>query len=289
MNRTAAALFALSLTLLGCRAQSPTDAAAQGSGQPASAAAAAASTAAPVATATPSPAAIQRNGAVGGSGRSVKERNASYEFDYSYPAAAGAIPGVKAWLDADLAKQKAELADDARQGQADARESGFGFNPYGYSGAWSVVTELPGWLSLSGSMWSFSGGAHGNPWSQALLWDKGANVRRAPLDLFTSPQALSRAIRAPFCDQLDKERAKRRETKIDRNSGDPFDACIDPVKSVIILGSSNRQQFNRIGVLVDPYEAGPYVEGTYDISIPVTAAVIAAVKPQYRAAFAPGR
>lgn len=68
-----------------------------------------------------------------------------------------------------------------------------------------------------------------------------------------------------------------------------FDACIDPVDSTVILGSADKQHFTRIGVLVDPYEAGPYVEGNYEVTVPVTAAVLKAVKPEYRAAFALGR
>ena len=54
----------------------------------------------------------------------------------------------------------------------------------------------------------------------------------------------------------------------------------------MILGSSNRKTFTRIGILVAPYSAGPFAEGTYEVTVPVTPAIIAAVKPQYRASFA---
>jgi hypothetical protein len=152
-----------------------------------------------------------------------------------------------------------------------------------------VVTDLPGWLSLTASRWEFTGGAHGNPWTEAMLWDKAAGARRAAADLFLSKAALSSAIRLPFCDRLDKERAKRREAPVNRNSGDMFDECIDPVESTVILGSADRQHFTRIGVLVDPYEAGPYAEGGYEVTLPVTPAVLKAVRPEYRSLFAPGK
>ena len=45
----------------------------------------------------------------------------------------------------------------------------------------------------------------------------------------------------------------------------------------------------QIGVLIGPYEAGPYVEGGYEVTLPVTAEVLAVVKPEYRASFAAGR
>ncbi len=35
----------------------------------------------------------------------------------------------------------------------------------------------------------------------------------------------------------------------------------------------------------DPYVAGPYAEGDYDIALPVTQAVIEALKPAYRSSF----
>jgi len=57
----------------------------------------------------------------------------------------------------------------------------------------------------------------------------------------------------------------------------------------VILGSADKQHFTRIGVLIDPYAAGPYAEGGYEVTLPVTPAVLRAVKPEYRALFAHGR
>jgi len=221
--------------------------------------------------------------------RKTEERTNSFEFDYSYPAEAAAIPALAAELEADLAKQRRELVAAAREGQVAAKESGFPFNPYSYSAGWSVVTELPGWLSLSAGASTYTGGAHPNHWSQALLWDKAAGQSRRATDLFTSRGALAAAIRDPFCKALNRERAARRGEPIDPNSDDMFDQCVDPTESTVILGSSNKQQFDRIGILIAPYEAGPYAEGDYEITLPVTKAVLAAVKPQYRSVFALGR
>jgi hypothetical protein len=118
----------------------------------------------------------------------------------------------------------------------------------------------------------------------ALLWDRHAEAARKPIDLFTSKEALSKAIRTSFCAALDKERVKKRGGPIDK-SDEMFSECIDPVEQVVILGSTNRQTFDRIGLLVPPYNAGPYAEGSYEVTVPVTGAVMAALKPQYRASF----
>jgi len=236
--------------------------------------------------AAPAPAAAASVGASAAKARKVEISNELMEFDYSYPALA--IPALKAILDADLEKQKAITEQGGRELHDAARQAGENRPSmvYSHSTDWKVVTELPGWLSLSADRWEFTGGAHGNPWTETLLWDKTANVRRTPLDLFASKAGFTAAIGKPFCDELDRQRTEKREAPVNRESGDWFDACIDPTNSTVILGSSDRKHFDRIGVLVDPYEAGPYVEGSYEVTLPVTQQVIAAVKPEYRKFFA---
>ena len=219
----------------------------------------------------------------------VKQATANFEFSYEYPAAVAAQPALARALNADLARQRRELADGARAARADAKGSTYPFMAYGFSATWQVVTELPGWLSLSENFWSFSGGAHGNPGFDSLLWDKAQQKRRAMLDLFTSKAALSTAIRAPFCAALNAQRAEKRGSPVDPSSTSEFDTCIDPVAEVLILGSTDHRHFDRLGILIAPYEAGPYAEGEYEVSLPVTPAVIAAVEPQYRALFGIGK
>jgi hypothetical protein len=64
-----------------------------------------------------------------------------------------------------------------------------------------------------------------------------------------------------------------------------FEECIDPAEQTVILGSSNGKAFDRIGVLVSPYAAGPYAEGSYEVTVPVTAKALAAIKPEFRNSF----
>lgn len=215
----------------------------------------------------------------------VKDANELFEFEYAWPAAAGAIPALRDEFDAEIAKEKSELAQTAREGRQAAKENGFEFHAYDYWKEWQVVTDLPGWLSLSANIHSYEGGAHPNSNFDSLIWDRQANRRRAAAELFASPAALSRAIRADFCREIDRQRKDKRGEEWE--AGGSFTECIDPVENgSIILGSSNRKAFDRIGILVPPYNAGPYVEGSYEVTLPVTPAILAAVKPEYRATFA---
>lgn len=277
--RHLAALVLLGLALSGCEqnASAPTakgSAATSPAGPPAR----------PSAFATAqAPAAIP---AAAGGARTVSEQNDLYAFDYAYPAEAGALPALKALLDAELDRERAKLIASAKKGKAEAGQGGFPYHAYYRATGWQVVTDLPDWLSLSAVIESYEGGAHPNHWSGSLLWDKAQAKRRAPLDLFISKKAFSRALQAEFCAAIDRQRAEKRGEKIDRASGDMFTECIDPAEQTVILGSSNRRTFDRIGLLVAPYEAGPYVEGAYEATLPVTQAVLAAVRPEYRASFA---
>jgi hypothetical protein len=209
-----------------------------------------------------------------------------YEFNYAYPAQAAAIPALAGWFKLDAAKHKRGLIVEAKQGQAEAKADKRTWYPYGHSTKWAVVTDLPGWLSLSAERWESMGGAHPNPWQEGLVWDKQTGTRHRGTDFFLSHTALSAAIRVPFCAALNRQRAEKRGEPVDPQSKDPFDACIDPAAQTVILGSTDKQHFTRIGVLVDPYNAGPYVEGNYEVTLPVTPAVLKAIKPQYRSAFA---
>ena len=221
--------------------------------------------------------------ASGGGASAVKESSDLFEFDYSYPAAAGRIPALKAWLDTERTKARAQLIEDATTGRAEAKESGFDYHAYAFGREWQKVSEVPRFLSLSAQIYDYSGGAHPNHGYDSLLFDKQAGARLAPLALFASNAAFDAVIQKPFCALLDKERSKRRGEPV-ADDGSPFNDCIKPSEQTVILGSSNGQTFDKVGVLVGPYAAGSYAEGDYEFTLPVTAALLKVVKAEYREA-----
>lgn len=209
------------------------------------------------------------------------------EFAYSWPAAVSAIPALverfSAERDKALTEQKAEwneaLTEFAGQGciSCTSRE---------FSKEWKVVADLPRYLSLSADMYFYTGGGHGNSDFDALVWDREARAVFAPAAMFRSEEDLQAALHAPWCKALNAERTKRLDADYDDDGMFP---CPDIAQLTLLLGSSNKQTFNRIGLLAAPYVAGSYAEGPYEITLPVTPAVLAAVKPEYKSAFALGK
>ena len=242
---------------------------------------------APTATPTPSPAAsaTATAAATANGARTVAEETDAFLFDYSYPAEAGRIPELAALLDARLARNREELAGDATEARQEARSNGFPYNKHSFNSEWEVVADLPGWLSLSEQISTYTGGAHGNYTMRSLVWDKEAGKALEGIALFVSPEALGEALGDKFCDGLDRERARRRGAPVPEGSDETFDQCPGLDEIEVLVGSSNRRVFNRLTLYAGPYVAGPYVEGAYEVDLNVDRAILDAVKPEYRAAF----
>jgi hypothetical protein len=221
-------------------------------------------------------------GAANASAETIK--TADYTFNYSYPAEAAAIPRLRASLETEKKAMRARTARDAAAARRDAAASSFPFNPYDQDKTWKVVTDTPRFLSLSYAAYSFTGGAHGNPSSGALVWDKARGVRLDPKAVFTSTAALGRVVAPTYCARLKAERARRLAPY--KDTGDLFSKCPPLTDLTLLLGSTDRQRVNRIGLIADPYVAGSYAEGAYEVTLPVTPAILATVKPAYRTAFA---
>lgn len=230
---------------------------------------------------TPAPAAPR---AATAQASTVETKTPDYSFTYRYPAAAAAIPALKSWLDADRAAIRAEVARDSAAFRRETTANDFPFRQYESSTVWKVVTETPRLLSLSAEIYEYTGGAHGSPGFRATVWDKANERRVAPEAMFTSGSAIQAAVGDAFCKALDRERARRRGAPVVRGS-DSFSTCPRVADATLILGSSDRRTIDRIGFLVGPYVAGPYAEGSYDLTLPVTPAVLNAVRADYRDAF----
>ena len=210
-------------------------------------------------------------------------RNAGgLEFSYVWPAEAVAIPALdlKLYTDAkaNLAKAQKYASEDERLRTSENRDFG-----HYYSMTWSSAGQSARLLSLEGTLETYTGGAHPAHGSQALLWDRRLNRAIGVASLFVKSGSFPAMTRATYCKALDAERAQRREgEKLD---GD-FGAC--PKYSELKIAPFDNDgdgRFDRIHFVAEEYVAGPYVEGPYETPLPVTAQLIAALKPEYRSSF----
>lgn len=213
------------------------------------------------------------------------------DFAYRWPAEVTAIAPLAARL---AAEREQLLADQKSEWRASLEEFAgqdcAGCMTRDFQKTWEVVTNLPRFLSLSVDVYEYSGGAHGNYYTDALVWDRQAKAPVMPEDMFRSPAALQDALGAEWCKALKAERIKRLGAETSQMIEDDGIFPCPPIADLAVLvGSSNKRRFNRIGLIASPYVAGSYAEGPYEVTLPVTPKVLAAVKPEYKAAFALGR
>lgn len=217
--------------------------------------------------------------------RNVSVSTDDFEFAYAYPASAAAIPELRERLEKRLAEARSSLEKDAAEAKADAEANDFPYRAYSSMTKWEQVADIPGWLSMSAEYTSYTGGAHGNLGYGSMVWDKTGKRWLEPEELFRSPVSLENAVASRFCAELDRQREKRRGQKVDKSNSDFFSDCPRIDELTVLLGSSNGQTFDRIGLIAAPYVAGPWAEGSYEITVPVNTSVMDAVKHEYETAF----
>ena len=216
----------------------------------------------------------------------VKESNDLIEFAYSYPKEAAAIPELAGALDSDRSARREALVAAAQRDKAAAEKGDFPYRPHSHLQAWQRVTGTPRFLSLSAEIDSYAGGAHGMESFDTLIWDRNRRKQLKPLDLFESGEAFDAAIRDPFCAGIQRAKAAK-GIMADETPDGPFSKCPPASAQTVWLGSSDGRFLDRMTIAIGPYEIGPYAEGSYRINVPVTGALVKAVKDEFARDFLP--
>lgn len=216
---------------------------------------------------------------------SQSDKSELLEFAYSYPAQAAAIPALVDKFRKAMESSKADALKMAREDSASAKTSGYPFRPHSLETEWTVAANTPRFLSLRSQTYVYSGGAHGMTGYDVVLWDKARQRETSVKALMTSPTAFAAAIRDRFCAELDKQRAEKRGEPVVAGD-DEFTKCIDPMEQVLVPTSKDGKLIDSMTVIIGPYSAGPYAEGTYEVTLPVDAAMRKAIKTEYQDAFA---
>jgi hypothetical protein len=218
--------------------------------------------------------------------RTASGSEVARQFRYTWPAEVAAVPALVRRFTAERAEMLADQKSDFVEGLSFADAEGcFGCNR-DLAREWAVTADTPRFLVLSGSLYIYSGGAHGNTGFEALVWDRKAKKAFDSRRLFRSKPALQAALGEGWCAGLKAERrAKMGEETSATIEEDGIFPCPPIAELQIYPASSDGQRFDRIDLLAAPYVAGSYAEGVYEVTLPVTPEVLAAVRPQYKAAF----
>jgi len=211
----------------------------------------------------------------------VRESNDLIEFAYAYPREAATVPDLAGWLDNDRATRRDALIAAAGRDKAAAEKAGFPYRKHSHLQTWQRVSNTPRFLSLSAEIQTYTGGAHGMTSFATLLWDRNRAKRLQPLDLFTSGEAFDAAIREPFCAAI--KRAKAAKGIVREEAADsPFAGCPPASAQTVWIGSSDGRYLDRMTIAIAPYEIGPFAEGSYRVNVPMTGAVVAAAKDEFK-------
>ena len=211
----------------------------------------------------------------------VHHKSAVLDFEYRWPSQASAIPGLRRQLVARMNHDRARYAKMATIDRRERADHKFPFFPYSFSRVLHFGGQSSRLASFADERNVFTGGAHGNPSTRSLLWDLRLAKSVAFTDLFAaSPKAI---LQPGYCTLL---AAQRREKNGTDSVQSIWEQCPNPLKQSVIPEDKDRNgRFDTINVTANPYNVGSYAEGYYIVMLPVTPALLKALKPQYRASF----
>lgn len=209
----------------------------------------------------------------------LKSNSANLQYSWRVPPEVGVEPKLfdmmRGKAEAGLAAGRATADRDA----AEAKKSGFPVHQYADLSVWTVAADTPRLLALTGQIYGYTGGAHGNTGYDSVIWDRKLGKPIGAADLFTD-RAKARAIIEPLvCKALDKERAERRGGA---KSSPEFEKCPPLTQATVVPYGGFGPVAYQLRAIFAPYVAGPYVEGSYEITIPWPDAVKPLVRPEYR-------
>lgn len=212
----------------------------------------------------------------------VSEDNDRIDYELTIPAEAAALPKLKARLTREAQEARAstlaEQADTARE-SPDASNMTFGMQHN-----WRTVGQTDRLLSLILDVSGYTGGAHGSAGTAPLLWDTETD-REVPLASLLTDRATALAtIRQPYCRALEKERINKRGEALP-DDGTLFTQCPTFDDLTIAPAGNVGGKFSRILVIADPYVAGTWAEGSYEVELVIPKAMIPFIAAPWKPSF----
>lgn len=215
---------------------------------------------------------------------SFNEENDLIDFHFGWPAEAAAVPQLVVRFQQEMAKAKASLIKGAEEDKSFREKEKFDFHGHMSSTQYETAGQSDRLLSLRAEAGSYTGGAHGNSGTVALLWDRQGGKEIKNTDLFAEAGNRDRLLTQRWCDALNKAREEKRGEPVGGEGF--FDECpkLDEI-AIIPTDKDGNGKFERLVLVASPYVAGSYAEGSYEIELRVTQDLLAALRSEYRPSF----
>jgi hypothetical protein len=216
-----------------------------------------------------------------GEARTIERESAELAFTYRWPEFTPPLPRLAARLAEDAGDEHRKARRNAVETWArDRAESGENPPRHDFEKHWSVAGSTPRLLSLSSGSQFYTGGAHGGIAYDSLLWDRKAD-RPVRLEmLFTRPKVAVTAMETAYCRQLKADQQERRGEDFRETE---FRCPPLATAPLVLTGESRITGFE---VLLQPYAAGSWSEGPYEVEVRFTPEMLKAIKPEFRPSFA---
>jgi len=200
-------------------------------------------------------------------------------FRWSLPAEAGLEPALVRAM-RDEAEQGFESQQaEAQSARADADREGFPFRGNVWRQRWTTEAETPLLLTLSSQTYAYAGGAHGGIFHAGTIFNRKSQMRISFRSLFRNYEAAYAALEPGWCAALESAQRMRRGGE----TVEGFTACpLLAEQTIVPTGDAPIRAFR---VLVAPYVAGPWSEGSYEIVLDASPAY-PFLDPQVAPAFA---
>ncbi len=205
------------------------------------------------------------------------------EYNYAWSAEASAVPVLVRRLQSDLETLFSAATSRAQADRAAAKAANRPFVGHQFNRRWTTAGQSPRLLSLYGETLILAGGTQPSHGVGAILWDRLARREVRPERLFSARDGLDKLVRTSFCRTFEPER-RRRGAGV--QPGDAFRTC-PPLGELAVVpaDSDGDRRFDRFRLVAPHGVAGAYAEGRYDIAVPVTPEIRAALRPAYRSSF----
>lgn len=227
------------------------------------------------------------NSAVSPDGSSVAFSDESLTYSAALPPGPANDPNLAA-LRKDAQNYLASMKKEARSQHDEFKKQGGGSPawPWEVMIRWDYTAKAGDIVSLFGTSYEFTGGAHGMTRFDTLI----ARTSGARLTVDSMLQGgLSPAIVIAMCEALKVEKKKRIDTPTIFDepivcAGPNANVKIDRAK-LVLAPSDKAGKFGGLYAYYEPYEVGAYAEGSYVITIPQE--IFAQdLKPEFKSLFA---